>query len=91
MDELFETITLIQTKKIYNFPVILFGKEYFDPLMELLEHMVEKETISPSDIDLFFVTDSIEEAMEHIKVNIVDNHELNLKKVPKPSRMLLEK
>ena len=91
MDELFETITLIQTKKIYNFPVILIGKEYFDPLMELLEHMVEKETISPSDIDIFFVTDSIEEAMEHIKVTIVDNHELNLKKVPKPSRMLLEK
>jgi len=91
MDELFEVITLIQTKKIFNFPVILNGKEYFAPLMELLEHMVDEKTISPRDIDLFFVTDSIEEAMEYIKVNIVDKYGITLKKVPQASRILLEK
>ena len=92
MDELFEVITLIQTKKIFNFPVILIGKEYFAPLIELLEHMVDEKTISPRDIDLFFVTDSIEEAMEYIKVNIVDKYGIaELKKVPQPSKILLEK
>jgi uncharacterized protein (TIGR00730 family) len=90
MDELFETITLIQTKKIFNFPVILIGKEYFEPLMEFLRQMVEEETISESDLDLFIVTDSVEEAMEHIKVNIVDRYDLKLRKIPKPSRVLLE-
>lgn len=91
MDELFEVITLIQTKKIFNFPVILIGKEYFTPLMEFLDRMVKEGTISPEDIDLFFVTDSIEEAMEHIKVNIVDKYGVILKKVPQPSRILLER
>jgi uncharacterized protein (TIGR00730 family) len=91
MDELFEVITLIQTKKIFNFPVILIGKEYFTPLMEFLDRMVKEGTISPEDIDLFFVTDSIEEAMEHIKVNIVDKYGVILKKVPQASRILLER
>lgn len=91
MDELFEVITLIQTKKIFNFPVVLIGTEYFAELMEMLHHMVEEETISPEDIDLFYVTDSIEDAMNHIKVNIVDKYDLKLMKTPKPSSILLEK
>ncbi len=91
MDELFEVITLIQTKKIFQFPVVLIGTEYFQELREMLEHMVEEETISPEDIDLFYFTDSIEDAMNHIKVNIVDKYGITLKKVPKPSRILLEK
>ena len=91
MDELFEVITLIQTKKIFNFPVILIGKEYFTPLMEFLDRMVKEGTISPEDIDLFMVTDSVDEAMEYIKINIVDKYGVILKKVPQPSRILLER
>ena len=91
MDELFETITLIQTKTIYNFPIILIGKEYFEPLVEFLQQMVDEGTISESDLDLFIVTDSVEEAMAHIKVNIVDKYGLELKKKPEPSRILLER
>lgn len=91
MDELFEVITLIQTKKIFNFPVVLIGTEYFAELMEMLEHMVEEGTISPEDIDLFYLTDSIEDAMNHIKTNIVDRYDLELKKAPQPSGLLLEK
>ena len=91
MDELFETITLIQTKKIFQFPVVLIGTEYFRELREMLEHMVEEETISPEDIDLFYFTDSIEDAMDHIKVNIIDKYGVTKKKVPTPSRILLEK
>ncbi len=91
MDELFETITLIQTKKIFHFPVVLIGTEYFQELREMLEHMVEQETISPEDIDLFYFTDSIEDAMNHIKANIVDKYGVTTKKVPRPSRILLER
>lgn len=91
MDELFEVITLIQTKKIFQFPVVLIGTEYFADLKEMLEHMVEEETISPEDIDLFYFTDSIEDAMNHIKVNIIDKYDLKLEKRPRPSGLLLEK
>ncbi len=91
MDELFETITLIQTKKIFQFPVVLIGTEYFRELREMLEFMVEEKTISPEDIDLFYFTDSIEDAMNYIKVNIVDKYGITLKKVPQASRILLEK
>lgn len=91
MDELFEVITLIQTKKIFQFPVVLIGTEYFQELKEMLEHMVEEETISPEDIDLFYFTDSIDDAMNHIKVNIIDKYGITKKKVPQPSRILLEK
>lgn len=90
MDELFEVITLIQTKKIFNFPVILIGKDYFFELMDFLELMVKEGTISPEDLDLFMVMDSVEEAMDYIKVNIVDKYGLELKKVPKASKILLE-
>lgn len=91
MDELFETLTLIQTKKIFNFPIILVGKDYFQPLMELLESMVEEKTIGPHDLDLLILTDTVEEAVAHIKVNIVDKFGIKLKKEPKPSKVLLEK
>lgn len=91
MDELFEVITLIQTKKIFQFPVVLIGTEYFADLKDMLEHMVEEETISPEDIDLFYFTDSIEDAMNHIKANIVDKYDLKLEKRPQPSGLLLEK
>jgi hypothetical protein len=91
MDELFEVITLIQTKKIFNFPVVLIGKEYFYELMDFLELMVKEGTISPEDIDLFYVTDSVEEAMEYIKVNIVEKYGVIPKKVLQASSILLEK
>jgi uncharacterized protein (TIGR00730 family) len=63
LDELFESITLIQTKKILDFPVIVFGKEYHKEMMAHIQLMKEKGTISAEDDQLFFLTDSIEEAM----------------------------
>ncbi len=91
MDELFETVTLIQTKKIFNFPVILIGKEYFEPLVHYLDHMVDQGTVSRGDLDLIMVTDSVEEAVTLIKSKIIDKYGLKLKKLPQPSKILLEK
>ena len=68
LDELFESLTLIQTHRIRRFPVILFGKEYWAGLIEWLKTVVlAAENISPEDLLLFKITDSIDEAMEWIK------------------------
>jgi len=67
MDELFEALTLIQTGKINNFPVIMFGSDYWSGLLDWLKNRMEAEgKISPGDIDLMFVTDSPAEARDHI-------------------------
>jgi uncharacterized protein (TIGR00730 family) len=63
MDELFEALTLIQTGKVRNFPVVLFGKAYWQGLLEWLRStMAADGKIHDSDLDLLFVTDSAEEA-----------------------------
>lgn len=61
MDELFEALTLIQTGKIQNFPVVLVGKEYWKNLEELLEDMVQRGTISKNDLSLLTITDEVSE------------------------------
>jgi uncharacterized protein (TIGR00730 family) len=70
LDELFEAMTLIQTRKIKEFPVIIFCKDFHKDLLEHIERMKERQTISPEDMSLFLVTDSIEEAVEHIRQSI---------------------
>jgi uncharacterized protein (TIGR00730 family) len=74
MDELFETLTLIQTKKIENFPVVVMGKEYFKPLMDYFHFMASQGTISPSDLDLVLFTDDSDEAIAHITKYIQGNY-----------------
>lgn len=66
MDELFETLTLIQTKTIKNFPVVLFGKKYFEPMLQYFELMIQEKTISPEDLNLVLLTDDYDEAINHI-------------------------
>lgn len=66
LDELFEALTLIQTKKIQDFPVVLMGKDYYEPLMQFIYKMRDEKTISPEDTDLLLVTDDITEAVNHI-------------------------
>jgi len=73
MDEMFETITLIQTRVINNFPIVLYGEDYFAPLMEAIDTMVDKGTISPKDKDLILLTDDIDEAMQYIGAYISEN------------------
>jgi uncharacterized protein (TIGR00730 family) len=88
MDELFEAVTLIQTKKIQSFPVVLMGKDYYAPLIEFLKRMVEAGTIDAADLDLLLVTDSIDDAMSHIQKHAVEA--FGLKRVPHPSLILGE-
>lgn len=67
MDEFFESLTLIKTRKIEQFPIVLIGKQYSQRLIELLELMVTAGTIDPADMNLLLITDSVEAAMEHIQ------------------------
>jgi uncharacterized protein (TIGR00730 family) len=72
MDEMFEALTLIQTGKIKEFPVILFGREYWKHLISLTEDMVTNKTINTSEIkEYLLVTDSVEEAVEHLKKHAI--------------------
>ncbi len=80
MDEFFETLTLVQTKSISQFPIVLFGKEYFQPLMEMIEHMSREGTISESDLDLVLVTDDYDEAIEHIFTYVKKNYKVRFRK-----------
>jgi uncharacterized protein (TIGR00730 family) len=63
LDELFEALTLIQTGKVQNFPVVLFGRQYWAGLVEWLRAtMLAEGKISPEDLDLLVVTDDPAEA-----------------------------
>ncbi len=68
MDEVFETLTLIQTGKIAHFPVVLMGREYWEPLLDFLrESMVAQGTIAPEDIGLLQIVDDPTEVAERLR------------------------
>jgi uncharacterized protein (TIGR00730 family) len=68
LDELFESLTLVQTGKIDHFPVILWGKEYWDGLVDWLKHpVIAHHFIEAQDVELFRVTDDNEEVVEWIE------------------------
>lgn len=72
IDELFEALTLIQTKRIKSFPVILMGSEYWRGLIDWLKNTMLKEgKILPADLELIQVIDNPEEAVKHIKKYII--------------------
>lgn len=67
MDELFESLTLIQTGKVAHFPVVLFGKDYWSGLTDWMRNtLVAEGKVSEKDLDLIFVTDSPDEAVDHV-------------------------
>ncbi|MFZ1716369.1 MAG: TIGR00730 family Rossman fold protein [Saprospiraceae bacterium] len=68
LDEFFEVLTLVQTKKINKVPIILFGVAYWEGLMKWLVETVDVQAhnISPSDMDLFHITDDVESVIYHI-------------------------
>lgn len=90
MDELFEAMTLIQTKKIESFPVVLMGQEYWQPLVDFFKRMVMAGTIDEADLKLLLVTDSVDEAMAHIQKHAIEQFGLRQWKGPRRSWFLRE-
>lgn len=76
MDEFFETLTMVQTNTITEFPIVVFGKEFYADMMEAIEGMAEKGTISKEDLNLVLFTDDIDEAMSHVSKYITTNYQI---------------
>jgi uncharacterized protein (TIGR00730 family) len=68
LDEFMEILTLVQTNKMTKIPVILYGKDFWAPLIEFFEkHLLKKyKTIRKEDLDLFYVADSVDDAYDYI-------------------------
>lgn len=91
MDEFFETLTLVQTKKITNFPIVVMGLDYFRPIQDYLKFMVAQGTISAEDLDLVLFTDDPAEATAHIGQYISVNFKIKKRNKHIPKWWLFEK
>ena len=90
LDEMFEALTLIQTGKIRNFPMVVMGSEYWKDLYELTQDMIKGGTISPGDLDLIKFTDSVDEAVEHLEEKAVKQFGLRRRNAPRENAFLGE-
>jgi uncharacterized protein (TIGR00730 family) len=88
-DELFEALTLIQTKKILNFPVVLMGTQYWAGLIKQFQDMVAAATIDATDLKLMLITDDVKQALAHIERHAIDPFGLTRRRI-KSSRLLRE-
>jgi uncharacterized protein (TIGR00730 family) len=72
LDEFFEIITLVQTGKIRKVPIVLFGKEYWTPLLSFIEKTLyeDNKKIDKKDMELYKLVDSVDEAFEYITANV---------------------
>jgi uncharacterized protein (TIGR00730 family) len=67
LDELFEALTLVQTRKVTSFPIVLMGRDYWDGLVGWLRSTaVPGGTINPSDLGLVHITDDVDDAVQHV-------------------------
>ena len=90
LDEYFEALTLIQTKKISEFPIVIFDKIFHKELIAHIDLMKAEGTISSEDTDLFLVTDSVDEAVSYIQKNSIAKFNLQPEKPYKPFKWLFE-
>lgn len=76
LDEFFEIVTLIQTKKIERIPVVLFGSEFWNPLLLWMEKELIKKfkTIDKEDMEIFKVFDSVDETLKYVLKNVDCNN-----------------
>lgn len=88
LDEYFEALTLIQTGKIRNFPIIIFNKQYHRALIEHIDLMKQQGTVNDADSKLFMITDDIEEARLFIMEHSIKHYGLKPKFQPKPIRWI---
>ncbi|PKP13417.1 MAG: TIGR00730 family Rossman fold protein [Bacteroidetes bacterium HGW-Bacteroidetes-3] len=90
LDELFEALTLIQTKVIKDFPIVIFDSEYHKELCHHIQIMAKNESINAEDMKLLFVTDSVEDLMTHIETYSIKKFGL-VRKQYKPKWWFSEK
>ena len=91
LDEYFEALTLIQTKMMSGFPIVIFCKEFHQSLVDHIEKMKINGTISLADSELYLVTDSVDEAVAYIQTNSIVKFNLQPEKPYKPFKWLFEK
>jgi uncharacterized protein (TIGR00730 family) len=84
LDELFEALTLIQTGKIKNFPIVIMGTDYWKELLYFIDKMAQRGMIAAADLSLIYATDSIDEAIAHIRAKAIEP--FGLKRVARPRR-----
>ena len=79
LDEFFEIVTLIQTRKIEQIPILLYGKEFWEPLLRFFEQDMMKKfnTISPEDMAIFQLVDSVDEAYKYIVKHVDTKNNTN--------------
>ena len=73
-DEFFETLTLAQTKVINDFPIVVMGRQYYQPLQDWMDHMIQAGTITLEDKKFILFTDSCDEAIAHISKYVKKNY-----------------
>lgn len=92
LDELYECATLVQTGKIREFPIVLMGVAFWQPMMDFLRaRMVAEGTIDPADLDRFILTDSPEEAARRIRDAAIGTFGLRYEKPLRPRWWLGER
>ncbi len=81
LDELFEVLTLVQTKKIDRVPIVLFGSDYWGGLLQWIKHTLLEQyhNINEEDLNLFLLTDDVEEAIHYINNFYDTDHSRELK------------
>lgn len=81
LDEFFEALTLIQTHKILNFPIVLINKSFWEPVMPLFHKMLEEYMIEPEVLKYLLFTDSVEEGLAHIREYAFAKYQLKRKQI----------
>ncbi len=91
LDECFEALTLVQTHKIHDFPIIIFGKRFHEHLVAHMVKMRDSGTITDDDLQLYLFTDDILEAEAFIRLHSIKRFGLTLEKKVRPFNWLFEK
>jgi uncharacterized protein (TIGR00730 family) len=90
LDEFFEALTLIQTKVMRRFPVVLFCSDFHSELYAYIKSLAEYGTINKEDLGLFLLTDSVDEMENHIRTYAIEGYGLKRKVEMTPSPVLGE-